>query len=395
MDRLENGYNGSMNQNRKPANTLPDGSARPMHVMLVEDSNVDAVLVEAHLRKSEASFFVHRVIDVAGGLEYLKTSSVDVILLDLNLPDSLGIETFDRFHSRAPQIPIVVLSGQDDFALATAAVADGAQDYLPKEEASTSSLTRSIRYAIERSHRQRVEREVSAAGEIQRQLFPQRDPILENFDISGRCDPANSAGGDYFDFFEMSDQTLGIVIADVAGHGLGPALIMAQTRAILRSLGTTLSDVAEIMTRANTVLSCDLAGDVFVSLLLIRLDKEKEEMCFASAGQPGLLFGNNGKLRMEIKSQDPPLCVVGHHEYRSSDNISLAANESVFLYTDGIVEAMDSSMEQFGMERMMDVVQQNLRLPSRKLIDNLFDSVNEFCHHSQQDDMTAVAIRLM
>ena len=384
-----------MIQNRSPSKNHPDGSTRPMHVLLVEDSNVDAVLVEAHLKKSETLFLVHRTIDLASGLDYLKCSKVDVILLDLNLPDSMGIETFDRFHSRAPQIPIVVLSGQDDFALATAAVADGAQDYLPKEEASASSLTRSIRYAIERSHRQKVEREVSAAGEIQRRLFPQSDPIVENFDISGRCDPANSAGGDYFDFFEMSDQTLGIVIADVAGHGLGPALIMAQTRAILRSLGTTLNDVGEILSRANRVLSCDLAGDVFVSLLLIRLDTARREMCFASAGQPAFLFANDGEMRMEIKSQDPPLCVVGQHQYSSSEPISLASNESVFLYTDGIVEAMDGGMEQFGMERMVAVVRQDLGSGSRKLIENLFESVNDFCQSSPQDDMTAVNIRLV
>ena len=202
--------------------------ARTTHVLLIEDSDTDALLIEAHLKKGGLDVAVQREKRLSTGLNQIDEGKVDVILLDLNLPDSSGLETFLQIHDRAVKIPIIVLSGQDNVDLAVDAVAQGAQDYLPKAEANRSSLARSVRYAIERARRQRAEQELSAAGEIQRRLFPQQAPEIAGFDIYGHCEPAHSAGGDYFDFFPMCDGGWGIVIADVSGHGIGPALIIIR-----------------------------------------------------------------------------------------------------------------------------------------------------------------------
>ena len=189
------------------------------------------------------AFQVRREDRLETGFSQLDRGDVDVVLLDLNLPDSTGLDTFRAVHRRTMHLPIVILSGQEDVELAVDAVGLGAQDYLTKAEANRSSLARSIRYAIERSRRQRAEQELTAAGEIQRRLFPQSSPEIPGFDIHGRCEPANLAGGDYFDYFPMGRNGLGVVVADVSGHGIGPALIMSETRAVLRTLATTYEDV--------------------------------------------------------------------------------------------------------------------------------------------------------
>ncbi|MCA9148772.1 MAG: response regulator, partial [Planctomycetales bacterium] len=282
----------------------------PTRILLIEDSNTDALLIQAHLKKADPSFVVKRELNLADGLAHVSRGETDVILLDLNLPDSAGLETFSALYRRALQVPIVVLSGQDDVELAVDAVSLGAQDYLPKGEANRSSLARSVRYAIERARRQRAEQELTAAGEIQRRLFPQRSPHLDGYDLYGRCEPANSAGGDYFDYFPMDDGRWGIVVADVAGHGIGPALIMSETRAILRSLATTHNDPGQILTRANQVLTEDLHNNIFVALLLACLEPATAELQFASAGHPGLLLDPSGAVAQKFLSADPPLGVL-------------------------------------------------------------------------------------
>jgi serine phosphatase RsbU (regulator of sigma subunit) len=367
----------------------------PTRILLIEDSNTDAMLIEAHLKKADASFVVRREVRLSDGLRQVDRCEADVILLDLNLPDSAGLDTFRTIYRRALQVPIVVLSGQDDVDLAVDAVALGAQDYLPKGEANRSSLARSVRYAIERARRQRAEQELSAAGEIQRRLFPQCSPQIDGLDINGHCKPANSAGGDYFDYFPMQDGSLGIVVADVAGHGIGPALIMSETRAILRSLATTYGDVGEILTRANQVLSEDLHENVFVALILIGLDYRNRTVQFASAGHPGVLFNCNGDIHARIRSSDPPLGVVENLHYATHQLEPLQSGDLILLYTDGIVESFNERDEQFGEGRLLEIIQELRSRSSREIIEAIFARVQSYASESAyQDDMTAVVARI-
>jgi serine phosphatase RsbU (regulator of sigma subunit) len=376
--------------------SLEPRSAPPTRILLIEDSNTDATLIQAHLRKADSSFIVRREVRLADGLAQVNRGEADVILLDLNLPDSAGLDTFRTLYRHALQTPIVVLSGQDDVDLAVDAVALGAQDYLPKGEASRSSLARSIRYAIERSRRQRAEQELSAAGEIQRRLFPQKSPRLEGFDIFGRCEPANKAGGDYFDYFPIRQDCLGIVVADVAGHGIGPALIMSETRAILRSLATTYPDPGDILTRANQVLSEDLHNNVFVALILVCLDPQNRRLVFASAGHPGLLFDPHGQVRERIRSADPPLGVIEDHQFETHEYAHLEPGDTLLLYTDGIVESFNDCDEQFGELQLMETIADTIDLSSRKSINEVFDRVHDFSSETAyQDDMTAVVVKVL
>jgi len=122
-----------------------------IHVLLVEDNAGDARLVETHLRRADrASFTLERVDRLEEGLARLQDGGVDVVLLDLTLPDSQGIDTFERAYAEAPQVPIIVMTGIDDAEMARKAVRDGAQDYLVKRQVDTQLLIRSIYYAIER-----------------------------------------------------------------------------------------------------------------------------------------------------------------------------------------------------------------------------------------------------
>ncbi len=372
-----------------------EDSRTPTRILLIEDSNTDALLIRSHLKKADAAFDLRREERLDTGLAHLDRGDTDVVLLDLNLPDSSGLDTFRSVHRQAMHLPIVILSGQEDVQLAVDAVALGAQDYLPKGEVSRSSLSRSIRYAIERSRRQKAEQELTAAGEIQRRLFPQSPPQVTGYDLYGRCEPANLAGGDYFDFFPMGNGGLGVVVADVSGHGIGPALIMSETRAILRTLATTYEGVGDILTRANQVLAEDLHNNVFVALLLIHLAPQRQTIQFASAGMPGVLLSQDGQIRERICSPDPPLGIIEGRQFSTEGEVILQDGDTLLLYTDGIVEMFNEQEEQFGEHRLIDTVSQCAQESSRRTIEEIFHRVHEFASEdAYQDDMTAVIVKV-
>ena len=200
-------------------------------------------------------------------------------------------------HAHAADVPIVVLSGYNDESTAVKAVQAGAQDYLVKGQVDDNLLVRSIRYAIERTRLHKAEaalrdasEEFRVAKEIQQRLFPSEAPSIPGFDIAGALYPAKATAGDYFDYIPMLGNCLGVVVGDVSSHGMGPALLMSETRACLRTLAVGLSDVGEILTAANRMLSADTHDFHFVTLALARLDPARCEVVYGSAGQRSYLL---------------------------------------------------------------------------------------------------------
>src|SRR5450432_1956878 len=185
-----------------------------IRVLLVEDNPGDALLLResiADLKQSETLVNWTESDRLADALLVLADANLfDVVLLDLSLPDSQGLATFEQVHQQVPNAPVVMLTGLDDEIMAAAAMQRGAQDYLVKGQVDGHALLRSMRYAIERTRRRVAEEtvhnskmEMRVAQAIQRKLFPQQAPQIEGFDIAGASFPADATGGDYFDYFPL------------------------------------------------------------------------------------------------------------------------------------------------------------------------------------------------
>src|SRR5882672_9710414 len=141
------------------------------------------------------------------------------------------------------------------------------------------------RKCAERELRENQE-QFRVARDIQQRLFPKSAPACPGFDIAGASFPAEATGGDYFDYLPMLHDRLGVVVGDVTGHGIGPALLMAETRAYLRILARNREDVGEILTRANGILAEDVGSERFITLFLGRIDPKNRGFVYASAGHP-------------------------------------------------------------------------------------------------------------
>jgi sigma-B regulation protein RsbU (phosphoserine phosphatase) len=366
----------------------------PFDILLVGDQLPELTTLEAQIAKSGADLRLACTKTLASAVDHLRHRRTDVVLLDLALPDSQGLATFRLLDAVVTDTPIVIITGQEDAEDAVAAVREGAQDYLLKSKIDADALMLLVPYMIERARRQRAEGELRAAGAIQQRLFPRSAPQLSGLDVAGLCSPAEFVGGDFFDFFRMGRDCVGIVIADVAGHGIGPAITMSETRAVIRTLATVSDDVGQILTRASSILANDLEKETFVALFLASLDVPSRTFQFATAGHPGFILNSAGRTKQLLKSKDPPLGVEKGRTFTSSPEISLDEGDALFLFTDGLVESVDSNGEEFGRQRVFEAIRQQYLNPAATMLDDLFTRLSSFTDQSGIiDDITAVLVK--
>ncbi|HEY5315700.1 MAG TPA: SpoIIE family protein phosphatase [Pirellulales bacterium] len=374
-----------------------------IRVLLIDDSLSDGLIVRQLLTAdssvSAALTAVHSLFD---GIHRLKAGGIDAVLLDLSLPDSSGLATLARFQASCPEIPVLILTGSENEELAIESVHGGAQDYLVKWRFQPQSLVRALRYAIERQKRRHLEAcirstnvELRAAREIQQRLCPASVPVLRGYELAGAWHPAQATCGDYYDFIRMGTRFLAIAIGDVCGHGLGPALLMAETRACLRTLATTDMDVAEILTKINQLLTEDLAGERFVTLLLARLDLQSRDLVYAGAGHQGHLLEASGHFAL-LDSTSQPLGLDRDLVVACGVERRLQEGELLLMVTDGVHEALSPDGEMFGMERVLRLIGDHCSEPAQTIVDHLHAAVQVFSAGAPQaDDFTAVVLKVV
>jgi phosphoserine phosphatase RsbU/P len=374
-----------------------------VRILLVEDDSDDVYVMRNLLGdRWHGSYDLVNVELLSMAIQRCQEEKFDVILLDLGLPDSNGLETFFSLYAYAEEVPIVVLSGYNDERVAVKAVQSGAQDYLVKGQLTDRLLVRSLRYAIERNRRHHAEdamrdtsEEFRAAGEIQQRLYPTHAPSLEGFEIAGALYPAKATAGDYFDYIPMLDNNLGVVLGDVSSHGMGPALVMSETRACLRTLAQAITDVGEILTRANKVLAADSSELHFVTLAMARLDPSNRTMTYASAGQRGYLLHPGCNVTI-LDSTGLPLGIREDTVVPSSKIYNLQSGDLVTFFTDGVVEAESPGLVRFGFSRALEAIRSERQKPAKDIIDSLYNEITGFCRKQpQRDDITIVIVKVL
>ncbi len=237
---------------------------------------------------------------------------------------------------------------------------------------------------------------LNIAREIQQKFSNKVFPI-NGFDIAGNNYSADETSGDYFDFINMSDGCIGIALGDVCGHGIGAALIMAETRAYLRSFAKTNSDPGVILTRLNQELSADLLDIHFVTLILVRIDPYSKLSDYASAGHlPAYLLNRLNDKKVEMNSTGIPLGIINGYQYLKSEPIQLIEGDLLYLYTDGIVETKSTGDLEFGTERSLEIIKEHINESSGKIIEHIYNEVSQYsANGKQEDDITAIICKVI
>ena len=232
-----------------------------------------------------------------------------------------------------------------------------------------------------------------AARTVQQRLFPPGPPARPGLDAAGVSLPANTVGGDYFDYIPLPGGALGVVAADVSGHGLGPALLMAEVRAYLRALALTDDDLGRVLTLTNRVLTADTAHE-FVTLFFAAVDDRAGRLTYAGAGHEAYLLDPAGGAR-RLCSTSLPLGLERDLVVPCADPVPLAAGQVLLVVTDGVTETRSPGGEMYGIDRCLETARANRVRPPRDLIQALAADLHRFADgRPRADDVTMVAVKV-
>jgi PAS domain S-box-containing protein len=234
---------------------------------------------------------------------------------------------------------------------------------------------------------------IKAAHRVQQALFPSQVPRAPGFEFAGATHPAERVSGDYFDFVLLRQKSIGFLVADVSGHGLGPALVMSQTQAYLRAISEIHDDPGEILTHVNRLVASSQCQH-FVTLFLGRIDVDTRTFVYAGAGHHGYVITANDTVRV-LESTSCPLGVSDDLTVPSASSIILEPGDIIVLPTDGIEEAESSQGMLFGRERALDVVRTNRQKSAAEIVHALYCAARDFTEgEPQNDDISAIVVKL-
>jgi serine phosphatase RsbU (regulator of sigma subunit)/predicted enzyme related to lactoylglutathione lyase len=241
----------------------------------------------------------------------------------------------------------------------------------------------------------RIARELEIAKKVQARLFPQTLPQLKTLEYVGVCIQAREVGGDYYDFLNLGQERLGLVIADTSGKGIGAALLMANLQANLRSQSAIALDQPERFLRSVNQLFCDNTTDsAYATLFFAEYDDRRMWLRYANCGHYSpLLFRSDNTLE-RLNSTCTVLGLFTEWDC-SIVECQLFAGDTLALYTDGIIDSRNDAGEEFGEERLIEVLRRHRGLSSKDLLEATVDELRRFSPHEQYDDITLIIARCL
>ena len=243
--------------------------------------------------------------------------------------------------------------------------------------------------------RQRLERDLEIARQIQQGLLPSDLPKLPGYEIAGWSKPAEQTGGDYYDWLVLPNGRIAITLADVTGHGIGPALVTANCHAYVHSILPGADQSGQVMQDINELLVENLPTNLFVTLVMGSIDLARNQLHLLSAGHgPLLVYKADEHQLLEFNAHGIPLGLTASTPYGPAQKIDLDPGDMIILLTDGFYEWTNASGEQFGLDRLTGAILAHCDLNSDALIQALYNEVTDFAANApQQDDLTALVLK--
>lgn len=326
----------------------------------------------------------------------------------LNHPGALEIERLglaspllQNLQQRGTEILLPLASQGELLGLLSLGTRMQGQEYTREELAMLNTLAVQVAPALrvvqlvreqqeQVRERERIEQELRTAQDIQQTFLPKDVPALAGWQLAPYYQPAREVGGDFYDFIPFHDGRLGIIIGDVTDKGIPAALVMTATRTMLRTASQEHTSPGEVLARVNELLYADTPAHMFVTCFYAILDPGSGRLCYANAGHEPP-YRQGGGQASELEATGMPLGMLPGTQYDEYE-LTLAPGESLFFYSDGLVEAHNAQQAIFGFPRLKSLVSEHPGGPA--LIDVLRTELAAFTGHreEQEDDVTMLTL---
>jgi len=295
-------------------------------------------------------------------------------------------------HYPAPEsgaftLPIFLTYGT--FLLLSGFVAGGVAGQIRKH------VVAALKEAETKREMDRIKQDLDIARSIQQGLLPDSMPSIEGFEIAAWNKPADETGGDYYDWQQLAEGRLAFSLADVSGHGIGPALVTAVCRAYARASFPSESGISSEMSQINDLLVADLPPDKFVTFVVAVLDPKSDIIRMLSAGHAPLMLYTAADNQVQIfAAHGIPFGLMPGVAYGPPQDIQMASGDMLVLITDGFTEWMNLESEEFGDDRLAEVIKTSAGLPPADIISALYAEVLRYAGPVEQsDDLTAIIVK--
>ena len=328
-------------------------------------------------------------------LRQARSDEFDLILADLNYTRDTtsgeeGLEMLAGLEAQGNTAPVIVMTAWGSIELAVEAMRRGACDFVQKPWDNQRVLA-AIRKQANSERGRRSELEIAAT--VQQQLFPRTTHRLHTIDYAGHCVAARGVGGDYYDFLDLGDDSLGFVLADVSGKGVPAALLMANLQACFRTqAGSGFRRPADLLKAVHGHFYTSTSSDRFATLFFGSYNDHTRRMLYVNCGHCAPLLLRAGG---ELTRLEPTATMLGAFEEWSciEEEVSLDAGDILLLYSDGVTEAANSSGDDFGEDRLVRTLRETTAQAADDVTRKVIDAVSTFSESSPADDITVVAIR--
>jgi phosphoserine phosphatase RsbU/P len=393
------------------SNEHADAAASGSRLLVVDDNEDNRYTLIMRL-EIEGYSNIAIAEDGEQALELLGSQDFDLVLLDVMMPKVDGYQVLERLKAdcRLHELPVIMISALDEVDSVVRCIELGAVDYLPKPfdpvllraRVGATLEKKRLQDAV-RSHVVRMEDELESARQLQMGMVPTVFPAPSKerpLQIFAMMEPAREVGGDLYDFFDSGDGSLCFLVGDVSGKGVPAALFMARTKNLIRLItrlarrtdGSPLG-AAEVVSMVNQELCQDNAGMMFVTLFFGTIRPDTGDVQFCNAGHNPPYHLNGGRAEPVTNAKGRPLGLRAESAYEAG-RLTLAAGDTLYVYTDGITEAENRKHELFSEQRLEEVLRGKINGATDDIVKAVVDAVKGFADGAlQSDDITALAIR--
>ncbi|MFQ5754291.1 MAG: PP2C family protein-serine/threonine phosphatase [bacterium] len=261
--------------------------------------------------------------------------------------------------------------------------------------AQSGQLIRNSQLQQEALEKKRMQQELAMARKIQLNLVPKKTPDAKMLEIASYFNPADEVGGDYYDYFTLGEDKIGIVLADVSGHGASSALIMTMAKGILHSITHRFDSTDQIITEMNAILSTIIPREMFVTMIFLVFDLKNKVLRYSNAGHNPLLFYDSQNRACQLVELRGPALGLTNLSVYTEKEIPLKTGNLYLIYTDGITEAFNEQGEMFEESRLIQTVAEVTSEKAGNIIDHVKDALQKFIAQApQSDDVAMIAVKV-